>query len=200
MGTIMKTSNIVLGLVAISLLAGCAVGERKQVDYQAGAVQAPSLEVPPDLIVPVTEQRYAIPAADGTQVAKYSDFSQDKSAVKPKVEAAGTPVVATPVAVSAAKLLEVGGVRFILLNEPFDRSWRKAGLALERAGIAVGDVDRSKGIYFLKASGKDKKADDIQVLVHEANGTTDVTVKEGADLHSKEATRILEAMFKNLEK
>ncbi len=89
----------------------------------------------------------------------------------------------------------MGGVRFILLNEPFDRSWRKAGLALERAGIAVGDMDRSKGIYFLKAVGKDKKADDLQVLVHESNGTTDVTVKEGADLHGKEAARILDALY-----
>jgi outer membrane protein assembly factor BamC len=197
----MKKGSIVLGLVALTLLAGCAVVDRKQVDYQAGAVQAPSLEVPPDMTLPVADPRYAIPSDDGTQVAKYSDFSRDKSAVKPQVVAASAPVVATtPVAVSAARLLEVAGVRFILLNEPFDRSWRKAGLALERAGIAVGDVDRSKGIYFLKAGGKDKKADDIQVLVHEANGTTDVTVKEGADLHSKEATRILDALFKNLEK
>jgi outer membrane protein assembly factor BamC len=197
MGTIMKTSNIVLGFIAISLLAGCgSMFDRKQVDYQAGAVQAPSLEVPPDMMTPATEQRYAIPAADGTQVAKYSDFSRDKVTE----QAAVVPARAPQATVSPAKLLEVGGVRFILLNEPFDRSWRKAGLALERAGIAVGDMDRSKGIYFLKAVGKDKKADDLQVLVHESNGTTDVTVKEGADLHGKEAARILDALYQNLEK
>lgn len=197
MGTIMKTSNIVLGVIAISLLAGCgSMFDRKQVDYQAGAVQAPSLEVPPDMMTPATEQRYAIPAADGTQVAKYSDFSRDKVTE----QAAVVPASAPQTTVSPAKLLEVGGVRFILLNEPFDRSWRKAGLALERAGIAVGDMDRSKGIYFLKAVGKDKKADDLQVLVHESNGTTDVTVKEGVDLHGKEAARILDALYQNLEK
>ena len=192
----MRTSNIALGFIAISLLAGCSIFERKQVDYKAGAVQAPSLEVPPDMTTPVTEQRYAIPAADGTQVAKYSDFSREKSIEQP----AAVPAGASQAAVLPAKLLEVGGIRFILLNEPFDRSWRKAGLALERAGIAVGDMDRSKGIYFLKAVGKDKKADDLQVLVHESNGTTDVTVKEGADLHGKEAARILDAVFQNLEK
>ncbi len=201
MGTIMKTRNIVLGFAAVSLLAGCGIiTNRKQVDYQAGAVQAPSLEVPPDLTAPATEQRYAIPAADGTQVAKYSDFSRNKANEQPSVEPASATAAATSAAVPAARLLEVGGVRFILLNEPFDRSWRKAGLALERAGIAVADVDRSKGIYFLKASGKDKKADDLQVLVHEANGTTDVTVKEGADLNGKEAARVLDVLYQNLEK
>lgn len=200
MGTIMKTSNIALGFVAISLLAGCSVFDRKQVDYQAGAVQAPALEVPPDMTSPATEQRYAIPAADGTQVAKYSDFSREKTTAQPAVAPAGAPSVAAPAAAPAAKLLEVGGVRFILLNEPFDRSWRKAGLALERAGIAVGDVDRSKGIYFLRSTAKDKPAADLQVLVHEASGTTDVTVREGDDLNGKEAARILDALYQNLEK
>jgi outer membrane protein assembly factor BamC len=199
MGKNMKTSNIVIGLIAVSLLAGCGIiTDRKQVDYQAAAVQAPSLEVPPDMTLPVADPRYAIPAADGTQVAKYSEFSRNKVAAKPQAVAA--PAAATAVAAPAAKLMEVAGIRFILLNEPFDRSWRKAGLALEHSGIAVSDVDRNKGVYFLKASSKEKKTDDIQVLVHEANGTTDVTVKEGADLHSKEATRILDALFKNLEK
>ncbi len=197
MGMIMKTSNIALGFIAISLLVGCgSMFERKQVDYKAGAVQAPSLEVPPDMTTPATEQRYAIPGADGTQVAKYSDFSRDKAAEQTAVASASAPTAA----VVPAKLLEVGGVRFILVNEPFDRSWRKAGLALERAGIAVGDMDRSKGIYFLRAVAKDKKADELQVLVHETNGMTDVTVKEGSDLHSKEAARVLDALYQNLEK
>jgi outer membrane protein assembly factor BamC len=192
----MRASKIVLGIAAISLLAGCgSLFERKQVDYKAGAVEAPSLEVPPDLTTPATEQRYAMPAADGTQVAKYSDFSRDKAAE----QAVAVPASVPQAAAISARLLEVGGVRFILLNEPFDRSWRKAGLALERARIAVSDVDRSKGVFFLKA-GKDKKAEDLQVLVHESGGMTDVTVREGGDLHGKEAARILDALYQNLEK
>ncbi len=191
----MKASKVALGVIAISLLAGCgSIFERKQVDYKAGAVEAPSLEVPPDLTTPATEQRYAMPAADGTQVAKYSDFSREKAE-----QAAPAPAGAPQAAALPAKLLEVGGVRFILLNEPFDRSWRKAGLALEKAGIAVGDVDRSKGVFFLK-SGKDKKAEDLQVLVHESSGVTDVTVREKGDLNGKDAVRILDTLYQNLEK
>jgi outer membrane protein assembly factor BamC len=191
----MRTKNVVLALAAISLLAGCgSFFERKQVDYKAGAVEVPPLEVPPDMTVAVTEPRYTMPATDGTQVAKYSDFSREKSVSAPMVAApAATEVV-------PAKLLEVGGVRFILLNESFERSWRKVGLALDRARIVVGDMDRSKGIYFLKVVDKEKKADDVQVLVHEANGTTDVTVKEGGSLSGKEAARVLDALLQNLEK
>lgn len=195
--------KLMAGLLATSVLSGCGIFGKNDIDYKSGAVQAPSLEVPPDLIGITTEPRYAIPAADGTKVARYSDYSRDKAAAQSQVAAAcppSAPVSAEATPIPAAKSLEVGGVRFILLSEPFDRSWRKVGLALEHAHIATGDVDRSKGVYFLKPSIKDKKIVEIQVLVHEANGATDVTVKEGGDLHTQEAARVLDAIYKNLEK
>jgi len=197
MGNTMNTRNIVVGLAVITLLAGCSIFERKQVDYKAGAVEAPALEVPPDLTKSAADQRFAIPAADGTQVAKYSDFTRDKAA-EPCALAASAAVATT--AAPTTQLLTVGGVRFILVTEPFDRVWRKTGLALEKAGIAVADMDRSKGIYFLKNVSKDKKVADVQVAVHEVNGVSDITVKEGNDLNGKEASRVLDALFQNLEK
>lgn len=172
--------------------------ERKQVDYKAGAVEVPSLEVPPDMTTPAAEQRYAIPAADGTQVAKYSDFSREKLNGQAVTEPASPAVV--PAAAPEAKLLEVGGIRFVLLNESFDRSWRKVGLALERAGIAVADVDRSKGLYFLKAGDKDKKADGLQLLVREMQGTSLATVEQNAGGNPGEGARVLEALYQNLDK
>ncbi|MFA7399672.1 MAG: outer membrane protein assembly factor BamC [Sideroxydans sp.] len=193
----MNIRNIVVGLAAITLLAGCSIFERKQVDYKAGAVEAPALEVPPDLTKSAADQRFAIPAADGTQVAKYSDFTRDKAA-EPCAPAASAAVAST--VAPTTQLLTVGGVRFILVVEPFDRVWRKTGLALEKAGIAVADMDRSKGIYFLKNVSKDKKVADVQVSVHEVNGVSDITVKEGNDLNGKEASRVLDALLQNLEK
>jgi outer membrane protein assembly factor BamC len=193
----MNIRNIVVGLAAITLLAGCSIFERKQVDYKAGAVEAPALEVPPDMTKSAADQRFAIPVADGTQVAKYSDFTRDKAA-EPCTQAASAPVATT--LAPTTQLLTVGGVRFILVTESFDRVWRKTGLALEKAGIAIADVDRSKGIYFLKNVSKDKKVADVQVSVHEINGVSDITVKEGNDLNGKEASRVLDALFQNLEK
>ena len=42
-----------------------------------------------------------------------------------------------------------GGGKKIVINEPFDKSWRQVGLAMEQAGIAVGDLDRANGVYFV---------------------------------------------------
>lgn len=198
MGKNMNVRNVVVGIAALSLLAGCSIFDRKPVDYKGGAAEAPALEVPPDLTSPAIEQRFAIPTADGTQVAKYSDFTRERVVSAP-ASGVNASVVESTVD-SKAKLLEVGGIRFVLLNDSFDRAWRKVGLALERSNIAVADVDRSKGIYFLKANPKDKKSTDLQVLVHEASGTSDVTVKEGNELKGKEATRVLDFVFQNIEK
>ena len=42
------------------------------------------------------------------------------------------------------------GNTIIVVNDAFDRSWRKVGLAIEGAGLAVEDKDREKGIYYLR--------------------------------------------------
>jgi len=36
------------------------------------------------------------------------------------------------------------------LDEPFDRAWRRVGLALDRVGFTVEDRDRNQGIYFVR--------------------------------------------------
>jgi outer membrane protein assembly factor BamC len=36
------------------------------------------------------------------------------------------------------------------MNESFDRTWRRVGLALDRIGFTVEDRDRAQGIYFVR--------------------------------------------------
>jgi len=36
------------------------------------------------------------------------------------------------------------------VTEPFDRTWRRVGLALDRVGFTVEDRDRAKGLYFVR--------------------------------------------------
>lgn len=36
------------------------------------------------------------------------------------------------------------------LDEPFDRAWRRVGLALDRTGFTVEDRDRSQGLYYVR--------------------------------------------------
>ncbi|GHT84789.1 lipoprotein [Betaproteobacteria bacterium] len=49
-----------------------------------------------------------------------------------------------------AKILEVSGQQRLQVSEPFDRAWRRVGLALDRVGFTVEDRDRAKGIYFVR--------------------------------------------------
>jgi outer membrane protein assembly factor BamC len=43
-----------------------------------------------------------------------------------------------------------GQVQRVEIDEPFDRAWRRVGLALDRGGFTVEDRDRTKGIYFVR--------------------------------------------------
>lgn len=60
------------------------------------------------------------------------------------------------------------GAGALMLEEPFDRAWRRVGLALDRVGFTVEDRDRSQGLYFVRyvdpdADGK-KKSEDSGML------------------------------------
>ncbi|MCK9202791.1 MAG: outer membrane protein assembly factor BamC, partial [Gallionella sp.] len=56
------------------------------------------------------------------------------------------------------------GAGALLLEEAFDRAWRRVGLALDRVGFTVEDRDRSQGLYFVRyvdpeIDGKSKNDD-----------------------------------------
>ncbi|AEJ00485.1 NlpBDapX family lipoprotein [Nitrosomonas sp. Is79A3] len=56
----------------------------------------------------------------------------------------------------------------LIINEAFDRSWRRVGLALDRIGFTVEDRNRVEGIYFVRYLSPDKdskkKSDDEGIL------------------------------------
>jgi outer membrane protein assembly factor BamC len=43
-----------------------------------------------------------------------------------------------------------GRAQRVDIDEPFDRAWRRVGLALDRGGFTVEDRDRTKGTYFVR--------------------------------------------------
>ena len=131
----------------------------------------------------------------------------------PTVVAAATPaapVAAAPAVADAKPAPQPQNARLIkgataadskvLIDEPFDRAWRRVGLALDRGGFTVEDRDRTKGLYyvryldpeyeakmrdkqgfFTRVFGRDAKIDAQQFrIVVAANGGTgtDVTVQD----------------------
>ena len=65
-----------------------------------------------------------------------------------KEESARTLVANAPEAPSRARALGSSGA--LEIDEPFDRAWRRVGLALDRGGFTVEDRDRSAGLYFVR--------------------------------------------------
>lgn len=50
---------------------------------------------------------------------------------------------------------ESDGSLNLAVNDPFDRAWRRVGLALDRVGFVVEDKDRSNGIFYVRYSDVD---------------------------------------------
>ncbi|MDW8468411.1 MAG: outer membrane protein assembly factor BamC [Burkholderiales bacterium] len=50
----------------------------------------------------------------------------------------------------AALAKDIGGFETLEVFEPFDRTWRRVGLALDRVGFTVEDRDRQNGQYFVR--------------------------------------------------
>jgi len=65
-------------MVAVAL-SGCGIVESKKIDYKS-AGKLPTLEVPPDLVAPTADDRYAIPDSQGSGTATLSAYSQERKA------------------------------------------------------------------------------------------------------------------------
>ncbi len=65
-------------------------------------------------------------------------------------EARAKQQVASAAEAPRASLAKQSGGGKLMLNDQFDRAWRRVGLALDRVGFTVEDRDRSKGLYFVR--------------------------------------------------
>jgi outer membrane protein assembly factor BamC len=66
-------------------------------------------------------------------------------------EARAKTMVAADQRTDRAKLARsADGAGAVVLEEAFDRAWRRVGLALDRVGFTVEDRDRAQGLYFVR--------------------------------------------------
>jgi outer membrane protein assembly factor BamC len=153
------------------------------------------------------------------------DFTWQSTPVDPGLEAEflgrmmiafGTPEqrasesVAALTKVPERAIIEKGkdGASQLIVDDAFDRAWRRVGLALDRTGFTVVDRDRSKGLYYVRyanpdldAKKNDKgwldklafwKTDDVKpeqyrVVVTQADPKSVVTVQDPAGAPDKSA-------------
>ena len=115
------------------------------------------------------------------------------------------------------------GTERLQVHEPFDRAWRRVGLALDRVGFTVEDRDRQKGLYFVRyadpesemavkdaergflsklfSSSSKVKPEQYRVQVRQAEETSQVQVlnKDGAAESSRTTQRILSLLHAQLK-
>jgi outer membrane protein assembly factor BamC len=116
------------------------------------------------------------------------------------------------------------GRELLQVQEPFDRAWRRVGLALDRVGFTVEDRDRQKGLYYVRYADPEAekkkdapglldrlafwrsddvkvKAQQYRVQVRGASSNSEIVVlnKDGGAEQSSTAHRILTLLHEQLK-
>jgi len=114
-----------------------------------------------------------------------------------------------PVGTSSLRQIS-GGNNIIVVNDAFDRSWRRAGLAIESAGLMLEDKDREQGIYFLRPiklqvswleklkfwNWKEQTNKQYLVKVKDAGETCEVSVADEDGISNKVTNQLTEEIYK----
>lgn len=139
------------------------------------------------------------------------------TAVAPATIAVPATSPATDIAAEPAgssSLREVSGNTVIVVNDAFDRTWRKVGLALESARLVVEDKDREKGVYYLGPikietdwldalkfwKSNEDTARHYRVFVKDGGTSCVVSITDQNGASNKASKEMLEAIFKNINK
>jgi outer membrane protein assembly factor BamC len=136
----MKSLHIGISTLLVVALSGCsAVGVgSKRIDYRAGAVQAPALEVPPDLTAPSNEDRYKVPGSEGESVATYSGYSGGAGNTSAKSRV-------LPQAVGV-RLERNGGQQWLVVTDSPDAVWSVVKSFLGENGLSINTEDQAAGV------------------------------------------------------
>jgi len=73
-------------------------------------------------------------------------------------QVANAAVAVAPAAPRARIERGSDGTSRLVVDDAFDRAWRRVGLALDRTGFTVVDRDRSQGLYYVRYANPDLEA------------------------------------------
>jgi outer membrane protein assembly factor BamC len=110
----------VFALAAAFALAACSSGsnllESKRVDYKS-AKPSSTLEVPPDLTAPRTDERYAMPGISPRGAASYLDYEADRAA---QPAPGSTGVLAN---YDSMRIERAGSQRWLVVHSTAEKVW-----------------------------------------------------------------------------
>ena len=130
----------VCSAVLVSMVGCSSMGMgSKRIDYGAAATQVPTLEVPPDLTAPETDDRYKVAGADTGSVATYSAYSKGESTAAAPVRSAVLPDV------KGVSLERNGAQRWLKVDEKAENVWPIVTAFLRENGLKIESEDQAAG-------------------------------------------------------
>ncbi len=149
----------VCGVALVSLVGCSAMGlGSKPIDYKAGAGQVQSLEVPPGLTAPVTDDTYKVDGAEGESVATYSAYNKEKSSSHASSMPESKSAAAVLPAVKGVSLERDGAQRYLKVDEPAEKVWPVVKSFVNEAGFKIQSEDQAAGI--IETDWPEKRARD----------------------------------------
>jgi outer membrane protein assembly factor BamC len=150
-------------------------------------------------------------ASETTATKEVAKVSPVAAASAVPAASSAVPGVSEPEGMASLREIS-GGNTVIVMNDPFDRSWRKVGLAIEGAGLKVEDKDRQKGIYYLSPVKLERgwldklkfwKSDEdttrhYHVYVKDGGKSCEVSVVDQDGASNKVSKQMIEAIYKNI--
>ncbi len=127
-------------LVAV-LAGGCGIfgpKEGKKISYQTKTTAPPSLEVPPDLSRPGTED--SLPVPDGARASTYSGYTskQQQAAVK--------PTTAVTLDSDKMRIERAGTQRWLVVQGDPDGVWPNVRAFILKNGLSIAVENRDSGV------------------------------------------------------
>jgi outer membrane protein assembly factor BamC len=111
-------SRHVIALLALAFAAsGCSVFEGKKIDYKS-AGKLPTLEAPPDLVLPAGDNRFAVPDINPKGAATFSAYDRERGS-KPQTTG---PKTLLP-KIDKVSIERAGGQRWMVVQAPAAEVW-----------------------------------------------------------------------------
>lgn len=137
----MKVLRIGISTAVLVSLTSCSTlgADGKRIDYGSAASRVPTLEVPPDLTTPVSDERYKMPQGDAGNVATFSDYSKGGAA---KTDGASEILPDIP----GVHLERNAAQRWLLVNDKAENVWPVVKAFWQENGLKIKTEDRAAGV------------------------------------------------------
>ncbi len=142
--------GVVLATSVLSLaLAACGGNKNEKIDYKSPGIdlrgKGNALEVPPDLVTPARDNRYAVPDSPDAGSATYSTYTASRQPAA-ATSASVAPVATAPAGASKFRIEREGNTRWISTTLPASVVWPQLQDFWKNLGFVLVKDDQAVGI------------------------------------------------------